>query len=302
MVAALRKKRSRQGDGPIDFEPKEIILKRARGYVKSLETFLKGREQSVSLLLKALKLGEGDLKREIMMLLGSFAKEDVAWPLYEILTDPSEEEPIRNQAAIQLSVIGPFLKDPEALLDRLLEDMESPDPDLRLYATFAAGWKGNARAAIPIIERLYDSDVRVQQTAVSALANLEDDRILHMLLERLEHGPLPQKRSILMNLWRLQSKREEVAAVYLAYLDHEDPDLRLEALALLRNVAKVCDHLSVYQKCLRDDDERIRLLALRRLGEEHGEVLRVVRGEIEGMLEDPDMSVKRVALEILKRA
>ncbi len=298
----MRKKRSRQGDGPIEFEPKEMILKRARGYVESVETFLEGREQSVPLLLKALRLGRGELKREIMFLLGSFAKEDAAWPLYEILTDPSEEEPIRNQAAIQLSVIGPFLKDPQALLDRLLEDMESPDPDLRLHATFAAGWKGNAQAAIPIIERLYDSDIRVQQTAVSALANLEDDRILHMLLERLEHGPLPQKRSILMNLWRFQSKREEVVPVYLSYLDHEDPDLRLEALALLGNVAKARDHLPAYRRCLRDRDERIRLLALRRLGEEYGEVLREVRGEIEGMLQDSDMSVKRAALEILKRA
>ncbi len=298
----MRKNRSRRRDGPIEFEPKEMILRRARGYLGSVERFLDRREQSVPLLLKALRLGEGDLKRDIMWFLGNFAKEDVVWPLYEILTDPSEEEHIRNQAAIQLSAIGPFLKDPHALLDRLLEDMESPDPDLRLYATFAAGWKGNAHAAIPIIERLYDSDVRVQQTAVSALANLEDDRILHMLLERLEHGPLAQKRSILMNLWRFQSKREEVAAVYLAYLGHQDPDLRLEALALLGNVADVRDHLSAYRRCLRDHDERIRLLALRRLGEECGEVPQEVRGDVEGMLDDPDMSVKRAALELLKRA
>jgi HEAT repeat protein len=298
----VRKKRSRRGDGPIEFEPKKAILRRARDCLESVETFLDGRGHSVPLLLKALRLCEGDFKREIMLLLGSFAKEDVAWPLYEILSDPCEDEGIRNQAAIQLSLICPCLKEPQAILDRLLEDMASPDPELRLHATFAVGWKGNVQAAIPIIERLYDTDLRVQQAAVNALANLEDDRILNMLLERLEHGPLPQKRCILMNLWRFQSKREEVTAVYLRYLGHEDPDLRLEALALLAHVAEVRDHLFVYRRCLRDSDERIRLLALRRLGEEEGGVLDGLRGEIEGMVQDRDMSVKRAALEILKRA
>lgn len=62
------------------------------------------------------------------------------------------------------------------------------------------GWEGNTQAAIPLIELLYDSDIRVQQTAVNALSNLRDDRILSLMLERLEHGPLEQKRCILFNL------------------------------------------------------------------------------------------------------
>jgi hypothetical protein len=64
------------------------------------------------------------------------------------------------------------------------------------------GWEGNTQVVIPLIELLYDPDINVQQTAVSALSNLRNDRITGLMLERLEHGPLEQKRSIFFNLWR----------------------------------------------------------------------------------------------------
>ena len=72
--------------------------------------------------------------------------------------------------------MGPLLKDAQSLIDKLLKDIASADRDLRLHATFALGWKGNVEAGIPLIERLYDSDEQVRQTAVNALCNLRDDR------------------------------------------------------------------------------------------------------------------------------
>ena len=122
---------------------------------------------------------------------------------------------------------------------------EGDHADLRLHANFAVGQEGNFQAAIPLIERLYDSDIQVQQTAVNALCNLRDDRILNLLLERLEHGPLEQKRCILFNLWRFYSKQEEVTNIYLKYLEHEDPDLRFDALACLKPVTEAREHLEV---------------------------------------------------------
>lgn len=285
----------------IEFEPKERILEKAKKYVDSAERFLEERETAVPLLLKALKYAERDLKLKIMLLLTSFAKQEVAWPLYEILRDPSEQEEVRNNAAIQLSVIAPFLKDPEPLLDNLLRDLESPDPELRLHATFALGWEGNARAAIPLVDRLYDTDSRVQQSAVNALCNLRDERILNLLLERLEHGPLEQKRTILFNLWRFYTKQEEVTTVYLKYLDHEDAEIRLDALILLGQVTEVSKHIEVYRKCLKDENPRVRELALRRLGEEGGENVSGLLQEIKALVDDPHMEVKRAALEALKR-
>lgn len=290
-----------QKNNIIEFEPKEHILKMANQYVSSLELFLQESGQAVPLLIKAMKYSDKKLKRKIMLLLGSFAKEDVFWPLYEILSDESQDEDIRHDAAIQLSVIGPFLKDPQPLIDQLLKDMESLDAELRLHATFAAGWEGNHQAAIPLIERLYDSDIRVQQTAVNALCNLRDDRTLNLLLERLEHGPLLQKRCILFNLWRFYSKQEEVTDVYLQYLEHKNADLRFDALVLLGQVTEVRKYLEVCHKCLRDEDHRIRKLALKRLAEEDSNSLLGLKEEIEALINDPDMEVKRAALKILKK-
>ena len=91
----------------IKFDSKERILKAARNYVESVDTFFDESDRAIPLLLKAMKLAGRDFQREIMLLLGSFAKEAVVWPLYDLMTDSSESEEIRQDAAIQLSVIGP---------------------------------------------------------------------------------------------------------------------------------------------------------------------------------------------------
>lgn len=285
----------------IDFESKEHLFKKVESYIESIELFLEEQDKAVPLLLKALKYADQELKHEIILLLGSWAKQEVAWPLYEILADTKENKDIRNSASIELSVIFPFLKEPQPLLDRLLEDLKSPDAKLRIYAAFALGWEGNTQAAIPLIELLYDSDIRVQQTAVNALSNMRDDRIFSLMLERLEHGPFEQKRCILLNLWRFYSKHKEVISVYLKYLNHENADLRFNALVLLGSITEAKDYVSVYRRCLRDKDTRIRALALRELNEVNREDLLGLKEEIEEMLSEPDMKVKQAAINILKR-
>ena len=286
----------------IKFDSKERILKKARSYVESVETFFDESEQAIPLLLKAMKLADRDFKREIMLLLGSFAKDAVVWPLYDLMTDPSESEEIRHDAAIQLSVIGPLLKNSQQLVDRLLQEIGSTDAQRRLHATFAIGWEGNFQAATSLIERLFDSDSEVQQTAVNALCNLRDDRILDLLVDRLNHGPFEQKRIILFNLWRFYSKREKVTQVYIKCLEHEDPELRFDALVCLGPITEVRNHVDVYRKCLKDKDSRIRELALKRLAEEPTEsVLESLRAEIKTLLDDPDMTVKRAAVKVFSK-
>src|SRR6266542_365977 len=286
----------------IELEPKARILDRARKYIESVESFLDDGDQAVSLLLRAMKHADRDLKREIILVLGSFAKEECVWPLYEMMTDSSENEDVRHDAAIQLSVIGPLLKDPQPLVHRLLKEIESSDAERRLHATFAIGWEGNFQAATSLIGRLYDTDTRVQQTAVNALCNLRDDRILELLLDRLEHGPSEQKKTILFNLWRFDSKGERVKEVYLKYLEHENPDIRFDALVCLGPITGSRDYIEVYRKCLKDKDGRTRELALKRLAEETESAdLTSFRPEIEAFLNDPDMNIKKLALEILRK-
>lgn len=285
----------------IDFKPKERLLEKAGSYIESTELFLEERDEAVPLLLKALKHADHKLKHKIMFLLGNFAKQEMAWPLYRIMTDPDESEESRHFASIQLSVISTFLKEPQPLTDQLLEDIKSPDPELRINAAFALGWEGNAEAAIPLIELLYDSDIDVQATAVNALSNLRDDRILSLMLERLEHGPLEQKRCILFNLWRFYSKREEVVSVYLGHLAHENADLRFDALVLLATMTETIEYIATYRKCLKDKDPRIRALALKELNEVNTKDLLELRDEFRDMLSDPYMEVKKAAMKILKK-
>jgi HEAT repeat protein len=287
----------------IPFDSKARLLEKAREYVDAVDTFLAEADQATAVLLRAMKDADPELKQQIILVLGSFAKNALVWPLYELMTDPSEDEELRHHAAIQLSVIGPLIKDSQALCERLLQEMESPDVSRKLAATMAAGWRGNHQAATALVERLYDADTRVQQAAVGALCNLRDERILELLIDRLKHGAAPQRHAILLHLWRFESREARVQQVYRDCLEHEDPEVRFDALLCSAPVMEPREHAEVYRKCLRDSSARVRELALKRLAEAAGEtVLKKLRGDIQALLNDPDVNVKRAALQILNRS
>lgn len=284
----------------IPFQPQKRLIEKSRCYTDDLELFLIEQEIAVPILLKSLRHADRQLKHRIILLLGGFAKEEIAWPLYEMMTDSTEEESVRHDASIQLSVTMPFLRQPQALIDRLIQDLRGEEADLRANAAFALGWEGNTQAAISLIELLYDPDVNVQQAAVNALANLQDDRIFGLLLERLAHSDLEQRRSILYNLWRFGAKRNEVTKAYLDCIERQNEELRFDALVLLGLVSNACEHLAVYRKCMTDADPRIRELAFRELAVFPAHELARIRDEIESGLADPDMTVKRAAVKLLK--
>jgi HEAT repeat protein len=283
------------------FQSRVRLQKKAQVYVEDPTRFLEEREQAVPLLLKALKHVDRGLKSRILLLLGGFAGEDVIWPLFRLLTDPSEDEEVRHEAAIQLSVTGSFLREPQALIDELVVALKNTDPLVRAGAAFALGWRGNAAAAIPLIELLYDPDVQVQQAAVNALSNLQDDRILGLLLDRLNHASLEQRRSILYNLWRFSDRLEMVTEVYLRILDHAEDELRVDALVLLGMIGGIKHHLSAYHKFLKDTNARIRELAYRELAGLMPQQLVAFRSDIEAGLADPETRVKRAALKAFQK-
>ena len=78
-------------------------------------------------------------------------------------------------------------------------------------------------------------------------------------------------------------------------------DLRFNTLVLLGSITEAKDYVSVYRRCLRDKDPRIRALALKELNEANREDLLGFKEEIEEMLSEPDMKVKQAAINILKR-
>ncbi len=285
----------------IDFNSKEQLLAKVQAYTESIELVMEDAAEAIPFLCRAIKHASVDLKLKIILLLGSFPKEDVAWTLYHIMTDQAESEEIRQAASVQLSVTASFLDNTQPIVDQLIRVIKGEDSTQRRLAAFALGWEGNAQAAIPLIEMLYDADTDVQQTAVNALANLRDDGILNLLFERLDHGPLDQKRAILYNLWRFYSRREEVVAVYLQYLEHPDEDLRFDALVLLGPVVEIETYLETYGRCLHDRSPRIRRLALEYLLDLDAKCLADIHKKIESLLTDPDQAVKRLAIQCVHK-
>jgi HEAT repeat protein len=285
----------------INFDPKAHILEKARAYIEDLPRFLEERERAVPILLRALKMADRRFKHRIILLLGGFAKREIVGPLYEIMKNPLEDEGVRHDASIQLAVTLPFLNDAQSLIDALLADLKSEDPELRANAAFALGWEGNVQAGIPLIELLYDPEVPVQQSAVNALANLRDDRILKLLLERLAHGPQEQKRAILYNLWRFYSKREAVIDVYQKYLETEDDELRFDALILLASMVEPAEFLDLYRNCLQDRNPRIREQVLSELEELGPSRLASLEDEIRPLLKDAEPKVRQAAIKLLKK-
>lgn len=285
----------------IQFNPVERILDKADKFLESKELFFEDRKTAVPLMLNALKYADNAQKQKIILLLGTSAKNEIAWPLYKMLSDPLENEEIRYIASIQLRVIFPTLKDSQPIIDRLLLDLESDDADMRMYAASAMGWNGNFQAAIPLIALLFDSDIDVMQSAVNALTDLGDDRVFAVLHDRLKHGNLEQKRCILFNLWHLSSKQDEVVKVYLDYLQNSNAELRYDSLVLLRALTEPEELLDACIQCLNDEDSRIRLLALECIGEADRNRIVDFKKKIAAMYADPDLDVQAAAKKIMSQ-
>ena len=281
----------------IPFDLAQRVISQAKCYLENPGLLLKERHKAIPLLLKALRAGDVNLRKQIIFLLGSVAKDEIYWPLYDIMKDQGEPDELRDQAAIHLAVIGPFLDDPQGLIRRLVRDVSSTDKEIKIRAIMALGWEGNLSAVLPLIECIYEPDLEVQEVAVNALCNLKDSRIMGLLADRLKTCSFDQKRAILFNLWRFKDKEDEVAAIYKQELESGDPALKLDILILLGQLEARPENEEVYRGLLNDKRGKIRALALERLGE-----LGVLsQEELLSLLDDNSMEVKRVALGLLQK-
>lgn len=283
----------------VPFDASDRILSQAKAYLTTPERVIAEKERSIPLLLKALRLSKNiDLRRDILLLLGSFAKEELYWPLYEIMSDPEEPDEFKDQAAIYLGVIGAFLDDPQMLVRKLVNNMETGEHDTRVRSIIALGWEGNLAAVLPLIECIYDPDQEIQEVAVNALCNLKDGRVVRLLAERLKNCSIDQKRAILFNLWRFKDREEDVLEIYRNEIESGDPCLRHDLLNLLGQMGCHDGHADFYYSLLTDSDDKIRAIALERLG-----MLRKISpDDVLPFLDDTSMVVKRVAMKILQCA
>lgn len=284
----------------IPFDTIDRLIQKARRYTESPELYLEEQEQAHPLLMKVLQFADHEMRIKIVLLLGFFAREKIASFLVEFLVNDDEDDDFKNFVAVQLSRIIPELREPQPFIDTLLSFLSSDDPEIRVHAATALAWENNFQAAIPLIELLFDPDTEVQQCAVYCLSKLGDDRIFPLMADRLKNGTEEQKKCILFNLWHFGSKRDQCMSIYLDYLDHSDPEFRLDALALMRMISDPGEHIHIYHKCLNDDDPRIRALAVEHLEEVTAEERAGFRKRLKQLVSDSSPDVRRAAVNILK--
>lgn len=288
----------------IPFQTPEIFLRQAEAYLNQPDLILADKSKAVPMLQKAFQFADLVFKKEIMLNLVSLVPEEISCWLYKIMTDEDQEDELRYQAAIDLSLSAEHLENTTQVIETLIMDARSDDPDIRLLSTIALGWRENHQGVLPLLERVFDKDEFVQQAAINSLTNIRDDRVLPFLLDRLESAPQLQKRSILSNLYYFSDQENKIKPVYLKMLESSDPELRLDALANVITLYPMEEMFRKYKKLLADPEVQIRKTVLRTLLKQGTvrEFKKIEATEIEGFIHDQeDMEIKKQALNLLRK-
>ncbi|MDD3554015.1 MAG: HEAT repeat domain-containing protein [Deltaproteobacteria bacterium] len=276
------------------FDPKERIAALVRAYLLDLNRFAREKKEAVALFLRALRILDISVCREIFFVLGAFVKEETAIPIYELMQESDASDEIKDYAAVHLSVIGPFLNHPQQLLSRLLSDVAHGDHERRIRAILAIGWEGNLVAALPLIECIYDDNQEIQEIAIAALCNLHEKRVVRLLMDRLATCSKEVKKVILLNLWRFQETSPEIVALYLKELQFGDEDIKPGLMALLKQF-EMPGYENEFRGLLSHEDQEIRATAVEVLARQG----RLDAQELRCLANDPAMPVKRAAIKAL---
>lgn len=283
----------------IQFNARERLLGKVSHYISAVDQLISDGDKAIDPLLAAFAVADDDTKIKIVLLLGALANPKVISPLLTIMHDSGQGESIRQAAAIQISVVGGHLAGPEELVDRLLETLNSDIPFDRANAAFALGWEGNLRVAPYLIDCLLDTETEVQQAAVNALSNLQDDKIFSVLAERLQKSAKEQQRAILYNLGHFSARKNEISQICKSFIHHSDADLRYDALVVLNTVSDPVENLALYEHCLQDADARIRELTLTQLAELEPGQLAPLEKTVRALLKDDIVNVNQAAIRLL---
>lgn len=278
----------------IAFDPKERVHSSVRTYLLDLNRFIQEKSKAVPLFLRALGILDISVCKEIFFVLGAFAYEETAIPIYEIMQNSNASDEIKDYAAVHLSVIGPFLSHPQQLLSRLLSDIAKADHERRIRAILSIGWEGNLVAALPLIECIYDDNQEIQEVAITALCNLQEKRIVKLLMDRLSTCSKDIRKVILLNLWRFQDTSPEIIALYLKELQFGDEDLKPSLMTLLKQL-EMPGYETEFRQLLANNNPEIRATAVEVLARQR----RLTAQELRCFATDPSMVVKRAAIKAL---
>jgi HEAT repeat protein len=210
------------------------------------------------------------VKREVLHLI-AFVGDDAAVPGVSRLLDDGDQQ-VRETARLSLERIpGPAAVEALVAAARRYGDDRKPD------FLFSLGKKADPKAAAPLMEAAEKSHGKVRLAALEALARLGTPASVRIFESVLGEKDLPERAPVFNEYLRLAdslakgNKEGDAGKIYLqalsgAPLDHQ----RERGLFRLASAGSAGNPLDALLLGLGDPGERVRKLALLRLGEMKG--------------------------------
>jgi HEAT repeat protein len=199
-------------------------------------------------LLEALRAGEKDELRALVVLLGWIDSSEVAAALAEMLGRPDIGE----------EVVEALVRHGSEVVETVIDQLDNDEESSRLAAVVALGRLGDTRATEPLTRAL-DGDRTVAVAAASALASIGDPRGFEPLLARVGHPDVTVRQAVVSALNSIghPDMEERIAPL----LRSPDPPTRESAVRIAGYFGYAGCAASVFELC-QDENERVRRAAL----------------------------------------
>jgi HEAT repeat protein len=113
-------------------------------------------------------------------------------------------------------------------LQHLIEELHSPNKQMRLDAIHRLGKLGNA-AVEPLIAQLESEDYEIRASAAWTLGKIKDPRAIEPLIYALQHTSDPERATV----QALGQMGAPAVEPLMKILDHPDPEIRSRAIVAL---------------------------------------------------------------------
>lgn len=213
-----------------------------------------GLPEVVDALLAALDASNDKLRLMAVEVLGQSGDERAIEPLHAL---KSEEGTPLARAVVE--AVGRLVP-PD--IETLIAALKDPKEAVRRDAAQALAWRGDVRAAGPLLDALDDPATRCW--AIHALGNLREARAVEPLCRLLQEGEWNVRRSAAVALWEIGDVRS--TEVLLPALEDEESSVREYAALALGRLQEPCAIEPLLGLLWNDSDCGVRSRAARALG------------------------------------
>lgn len=277
------------------------LIKRVQVYTSNPEFFFSDSFNAVSLFLDALPHVDVDMLARMIPLLGCSGDERVLWPLFDIVSSGSLEEPVCTSAAIHLGLATSLSQQPIDIVNALIDKLNHVDAVIRGSCALSLGWEGNGSAIEPLMAHFSDPDENVRISVVAALCSIESENAMFFLVEKLKIGTKEEQRLIFLHLWRFRRYIRKVENIYIRYIWQADVDLQLDMLSGLAMLPLSPKIINLYRNFVIDDNARVRQQVLQNLSNATPFEYSALNPHISKLLNDENARVRKAAIRLFTR-